>query len=142
MILHRSVRILCAVFQTVSNLYLRDQDFFMTDLSFFEQAISFVLHIDQHLFALVAEYGALLYLFLFIVVFCETGSIGVPVSRDANLRRPDRVYATCSSVLSAPRITAQSRMVPVDPAPVQFPGSKHDAWLFSRTTKSVATRIK
>ena len=32
----------------------------MTDLSFFEQAISFVLHIDQHLFALVAEYGALL----------------------------------------------------------------------------------
>ena len=38
----------------------------MTDLSFFEQAISFVLHIDQHLFALVAEYGALLYLFLFI----------------------------------------------------------------------------
>ena len=37
----------------------------MTDLSFFEQAISFVLHIDQHLFALVAEYGALLYLFLF-----------------------------------------------------------------------------
>ena len=78
MILHRSVRILCAVFQTVSNLYLRDQDFFMTDLSFFEQAISFVLHIDQHLFALVAEYGALLYLFLFIVVFCETGLVVTP----------------------------------------------------------------
>jgi len=78
LILHRSVRILCAVFQTVSNLYLRDQDFFMTDLSFFEQAISFVLHIDQHLFALVAEYGALLYLFLFIVVFCETGLVVTP----------------------------------------------------------------
>lgn len=78
MILHRSVRILCAVFQTVSNLYLRAQDFFMTDLSLFEQAISFVLHIDQHLFALVAEYGALLYLFLFIVVFCETGLVVTP----------------------------------------------------------------
>ena len=50
----------------------------MTDLSFFEQAISFVLHIDQHLFALVAEYGALLYLFLFIVVFCETGLVVTP----------------------------------------------------------------
>ena len=49
----------------------------MTELSFFEQAISFVLHIDQHLFALVAEYGALLYLFLFIVVFCETGLVAV-----------------------------------------------------------------
>ena len=50
----------------------------MTDLSLFEQAISFVLHIDQHLFALVAEYGALLYLFLFIVVFCETGLVVTP----------------------------------------------------------------
>ena len=50
----------------------------MTELSFFEQAISFVLHIDQHLFALVAEYGALLYLFLFIVVFCETGLVVTP----------------------------------------------------------------
>ena len=50
----------------------------MTDLSFFEQAISFVLHIDQHLFALVAEYGALLYLFLFIIVFCETGLVVTP----------------------------------------------------------------
>ena len=50
----------------------------MTDLSFFEQAISFVLHIDQHLFALVAEYGVLLYLFLFIVVFCETGLVVTP----------------------------------------------------------------
>ena len=30
------------------------------DASLFEQALSFVIHIDQHLFALVAEYGALL----------------------------------------------------------------------------------
>ena len=50
----------------------------MTDLSFFEQAISFVLHIDQHLFALVAEYGALLYLFLFMVVEVF-GIVGVEV---------------------------------------------------------------
>ena len=50
----------------------------MSDISLLEQAISFVLHIDQHLFALVAEYGAMLYLFLFIVVFCETGLVVTP----------------------------------------------------------------
>lgn len=50
----------------------------MPDISLFEQAASFVLHIDQHLFALASEYGMLLYLFLFIVVFCETGLVVTP----------------------------------------------------------------
>lgn len=50
----------------------------MPDVSFLEQVMSFILHIDQHLFALVAEYGALLYLFLFIIVFCETGLVITP----------------------------------------------------------------
>lgn len=50
----------------------------MPDASFLEQAISFVIHIDRHLFELVADYGALLYLFLFIVVFCETGLVVTP----------------------------------------------------------------
>ena len=48
------------------------------DASLFEQLLSFVIHIDQHLFALVAEYGALLYLLLFVVVFCETGLVVTP----------------------------------------------------------------
>ncbi len=30
----------------------------MDEISLLEQGVSFVLHIDQHLFALVAEYGA------------------------------------------------------------------------------------
>ena len=50
----------------------------MADASFLEQAVSFVIHIDRHLFELVAEYGALLYIFLFIVVFCETGLVVTP----------------------------------------------------------------
>lgn len=50
----------------------------MPEASFLEQALSFVLHIDRHLFELVAEYGALLYLFLFLVVFCETGLVVTP----------------------------------------------------------------
>lgn len=50
----------------------------MPEASFLEQALSFVIHIDQHLFELVAEYGALLYVFLFIVIFCETGLVVTP----------------------------------------------------------------
>ncbi|MEG2139396.1 MAG: DedA family protein [Bilophila sp.] len=50
----------------------------MLDVSILEQALSFVIHIDQHLFALVGEYGALLYLFLFVIVFCETGLVVTP----------------------------------------------------------------
>lgn len=50
----------------------------MTELSLFEQAISLVLHIDQHLFALVEAYGFWLYGILFLVVFCETGLVVTP----------------------------------------------------------------
>lgn len=50
----------------------------MDEISLLEQAVSFVLHIDQHLFALVAEYGAWLYFFLFLIVFCETGLVVTP----------------------------------------------------------------
>lgn len=50
----------------------------MPDASFIAQVCSFVVHIDQHLFALVTEYGALLYLFLFVIVFCETGLVVTP----------------------------------------------------------------
>lgn len=40
--------------------------------------ISFVLHIDKHLFDLVDAYGVLIYLILFIIVFCETGLVVTP----------------------------------------------------------------
>lgn len=43
-----------------------------------DQLLSLVLHIDRHLFALAEAYGPLLYLILFIVVFCETGLVVTP----------------------------------------------------------------
>lgn len=43
-----------------------------------DQLLSLVLHIDRHLFALVEAYGPLLYLILFIVIFCETGLVVTP----------------------------------------------------------------
>ena len=50
----------------------------MPDASLIAQLCSFVVHIDQHLFALVTEYGAWLHLFLFVIVFCETGLVVTP----------------------------------------------------------------
>lgn len=42
------------------------------------QLIDVVVHLDQHLQALVAEHGAWIYLILFLIVFCETGLVVTP----------------------------------------------------------------
>ncbi|MGE5255258.1 MAG: DedA family protein [Hyphomicrobiales bacterium] len=41
--------------------------------------IDFVLHIDQHLQVLCANYGPWVYAILFVIVFCETGLVVTPV---------------------------------------------------------------
>jgi membrane-associated protein len=40
--------------------------------------ISFILHIDQHLQTLCANYGLWVYAILFVIVFCETGLVVTP----------------------------------------------------------------
>lgn len=40
--------------------------------------IDFILHIDQHLAALSADYGVWIYAILFLIVFCETGLVVTP----------------------------------------------------------------
>ncbi|WP_127960123.1 DedA family protein [Serratia microhaemolytica] len=40
--------------------------------------IDFILHIDLHLAALVAEYGVWVYAILFLILFCETGLVVTP----------------------------------------------------------------
>ena len=40
--------------------------------------MSFVLHIDKHLFELVERFGVLIYVILFVIVFCETGLVVTP----------------------------------------------------------------
>jgi len=41
--------------------------------------IDFVLHIDQHLQVLCANYGPWVYAILFVIVFCETGLVVAPI---------------------------------------------------------------
>lgn len=45
---------------------------------FAAQIIDFILHIDQHLAALSAQYGLWIYAILFLIVFCETGLVVTP----------------------------------------------------------------
>lgn len=50
----------------------------MPDLSLFTHALSFIAHIDVHLYELIARYGTLVYFFLFLIIFCETGLVITP----------------------------------------------------------------
>ena len=40
--------------------------------------VDFILHVDQHLGAFVAQYGAWIYALLFLIVFVETGVVVMP----------------------------------------------------------------
>lgn len=42
------------------------------------QVVDFILHIDSHLAAIVAEYGVWTYAILFLIIFCETGLVVTP----------------------------------------------------------------
>lgn len=40
--------------------------------------IDFILHIDKHLESFISSYGTLVYVVLFLIVFCETGLVVTP----------------------------------------------------------------
>jgi membrane-associated protein len=46
---------------------------------FVQHVVNFVLHIDDHLFELTAEYGAWVYGIIFLIVFAETGLVVTPI---------------------------------------------------------------
>ncbi len=47
-------------------------------MEFVSLVINFILHIDTHLGALIAGYGTLTYIFLFLIIFAETGFVFTP----------------------------------------------------------------
>lgn len=40
--------------------------------------VDFILHVDKHLAEIIAAYGVLTYVILFLIVFCETGLVVTP----------------------------------------------------------------
>lgn len=53
-------------------------EFFVPLVDAFSHLMDMLLHIDVYLHDLTREYGNFVYLFLFIVVFCETGLVVTP----------------------------------------------------------------
>lgn len=47
-------------------------------MEIFTLVFNFILHIDTHLGAIIANYGVLTYLILFLIVFAETGFVFTP----------------------------------------------------------------
>ena len=41
--------------------------------------IDFILHLDDHLFAMIIDYGILIYAILFLIIFVETGLVVMPL---------------------------------------------------------------
>ncbi len=51
---------------------------FSRPMEFLKKLIDIVLHMSQHLDALVAQFGPWLYVILFLIIFCETGLVVTP----------------------------------------------------------------
>src|SRR5262245_49735376 len=41
--------------------------------------INFILHLDKHLVELLTQFGPWIYVFLFAIIFCETGLVVTPI---------------------------------------------------------------
>jgi membrane-associated protein len=41
-------------------------------------ALDVILHLDRHLGLIIADYGFWTHLFLFLIIFCETGLVVAP----------------------------------------------------------------
>ena len=48
-------------------------------MSAIKALIDFILHIDTHLSAIIKDYGPWTYAVLFLIVFCETGLVILPL---------------------------------------------------------------
>jgi membrane-associated protein len=66
-----------------------------------QHLLQYLLHIDTHLIAFVSTYGALTYLVLFLVIFCETGLVVTPfLPGDSLLFAAGSIAANSSEALS------------------------------------------
>lgn len=47
-------------------------------MNYIKGLIDFILHLDKYLSIIIQNYGVLTYVFLFLIVFCETGLVVIP----------------------------------------------------------------
>ena len=47
-------------------------------MSTFSQFVDIILHVDRYLVVILRDYGTLTYLFMFLLIFCETGLVFTP----------------------------------------------------------------
>lgn len=47
-------------------------------MEFIHHCLDFFIHLDHHMASISAHYGALTYLILFLIIFCETGLVVTP----------------------------------------------------------------
>ena len=63
-----------------------------------QTAISIFLHLDKHLAMIIETYGALTYLILFAIIFCETGLVVTPFLPGDSLLFAAGVFASMGSL--------------------------------------------
>ena len=64
--------------------------------------VDFILHFDKHLQQIILDYGTLTYLFLFLIVFCETGLVVTPFLPGDSLLFAAGAFAAADSLEIAP----------------------------------------
>ena len=67
-------------------------------MEYVELAVDFVLHIDRYLAEMTVQYGAWIYVILFVIMFCETGFFFIPFLPG------DSMLFVASSLLSRLRV--------------------------------------
>ncbi|MCX5759693.1 MAG: DedA family protein [Candidatus Hydrogenedentes bacterium] len=63
-----------------------------------QTCISIFLHLDKHLSTIIQDYGALTYVLLFVIIFCETGLVVTPFLPGDSLLFAAGVFASMGSL--------------------------------------------